>query len=175
MLKPLIISILATLAWGLKRFYINGFLNITDDIETFTQSVIPTIGIFHAIFASAATMEVIKEYKEAQEIIFKFHEIDNDEITEKKLYVDFLFKVQLRMNKSFKVFLIALSVLLESSFFLIAFKSNIIGSFSIFSITFILMAFYQIIEDLDNPLEGVFNVDIPEAWLTELKKRKQIK
>ncbi len=167
--RPMFVALAITIIWIIKRIIFNSILDIKEDQETLTQSVIPTFAIFHAIFASVVTVEVMNEFNETQLITYKY-KIAKTEEEKENLFNQFLYMISVRVHILTKVFLKALTFLVIASFFLIKFHSTVIGIFSVYGISFTLMTFYQIIRDLDNPVRGLFNVSIPADWIPKLKQ-----
>ncbi len=158
--RPIIMAAIIAFIWYLKKLYLNGFLIYAADQETFTQSVIPTIAIFHAIFAAQVTHQIVDEFDRTHRAVSK------------QDFEEFKMLASKRLHVLVKSFLVILSILLESAMFLVEFNSILIGVFSIYAVSFIVAAFYGFIADLDNPIEGVYNLDLPADWFKRLKNEK---
>lgn len=154
--KGLTLSIIVTLLWVAYQLIPGARDRFKADETIMASAIVPIIGIGYVIFVSLVASTVWNEWKG----ILMAIETKNEQ--------DFVRLKDQRLSPHIKLLIKVLSVLLLLPiFFFFSYKSLAVGTYTIFSITLILAAYWEIISDLDDYFSGVWNIDInklPKEW-----------
>ena len=114
--------------------------------ETALSATITTLGLIYWLVAAAALVNVWSQWIETEDASLKGDKKKFWELAER------------RMPQPVKAALLLISLLLWMAFFFMPFGSVWAGTFTVFSITVALTFIWEIVVDLDNPLDGVWRV-----------------
>lgn len=159
--QPFGLSILASLFWWVV-IWRNEWFPMKGDEEMLSSGLIPTIGLFHAILAGHVVNVVWAEYKDALRCINS----GNRE--------GFKTCVRERIPYALHFLLGTMSIYLEVSTILYPYEKVISGVYSVFSLTFILVLYWKVATDLDDPRKAPWIAHlIPMEWLPPKKVLKK--
>jgi len=156
--RPVAIALLVSLSWYLARVY--NFLGIeqkTDD-SAMISSAITILGTFWAVFAAILIFRIQSELDQIERAIAIQH------------YPMFKRYCSKRTHPAIKMLFTGLSFIVIVQFFLWQNISTLVGVICVFSVAFIPALYIEVANDLDSPLDGIFNVIIPTKWMEKLKK-----
>lgn len=147
---PILVASACTGLWLLLRLFLGQYLS--GDEGAMTSGTIAFFGIVYGIFATLLLVTVWNQWNAVEDAVNTKDRKEFDRMAEK------------RIPPTVKVLLFALSVLPVAAFFLTSFQHGPTGAFSIFGPSLIVAGVWAVIMDLDDPFEGVWNVEVPEEW-----------
>ena len=154
--KPLVVSILVVLGWVGYRLLLGSLDSLKADEAIMAGAIVPIIGIGYVIFAGLVASTVWGEWKG---IVAAIDAKDEEAFIRLK---------DQRLSPHVKLLVGVFSgLLLFPIFSLLPYKAIATGGFANFAITFILLIYWEVINDLDDYFSGVWNIDItklPEVW-----------
>jgi hypothetical protein len=150
-IQPLAVAIIITIIWYFM-FTNNLFPKRDADVGVMSSGTISVLGILYALVAAFVLTTVWREFVAVQEAIKLRHKHDFFKHKDK------------RVPLPIKVLLLIFSLLLLGAFFIIHYNTVIIGMYSILSISIGLALNWAVIMDLDDPFEGIWNVEVPKHW-----------
>jgi hypothetical protein len=139
-------------------FFRNGINAGKEDETVLTNGVIPLIGLFHGFFAGGAAMATWKKRQIIQECV-----ANGEEDRFRRCLTN-------RIPGTIHLLLAVLSFSLISALMLVKYYNPWIGAFAVQSIGFILLLYWQVATNLDNPFRGIWyvgQITIPPGWLKE--------
>ncbi len=149
--KPLVLSLVSTGLWFLIRFLGLGHF-IQGDETALSGGTIAFLGVIYALLAAFTTANVWSQWVAIEEAV------------KTKDHQKFLQSKDKRIPGTLKLLLLMLSVFLVVGFYLLYFRNPLPGGFSIFAVTMAVSAVWVVIMDLDDPLTGIWNVEVPREW-----------
>ncbi len=154
--KPIVGSVCISLLW-LDVFHTYG-LNVGKANESaFTDMLVPTLAVFHAIVAGGVLSKVWNEYTLVKRCIRK----DDRETFKECLHE--------RIPRAIHLLLLVLSIAIQGACLVLHYEGWIAGVFVNFCIAFTLILYWEVATNLDNPRKAVwFTNQIPEAWLVDV-------
>jgi hypothetical protein len=152
LINPLILSVLICVLWDVLYFY--GIHISESDESAFTDTVIPTLAVFHALFGSLVIGKVWNEYQTVKRCIRH-----QDEEGFKDCMQD-------RISRAVLLLLFVLSVLIQFSMMILHWDSAFAGFFANFVIALALTLVWEVATNLDNPRKALWYRNIiPEEWM----------
>ena len=153
LVKPTLMSIGICLLWYYV-FYRYNISVLEADESAFTDSLIPTLAVFHAIVASVVLSKVWNEYTFVKRCIRK------DDV---EAFRDCLHE---RIPRAIHLLLLVWSVLIQAATLVLHWQSPGAGIFANFCIAFTLVLYWEVATNLDNPHKAVWYTNqIPKEWL----------
>lgn len=155
-LKPAALALLVGLLWTGYRILFGEMEALKADEAIMASAVVPIIGIGYVIFAGLIASTVWGEWKG---MLAAIEAKDEDAFVRLK---------DQRLSPHVKMLIRVFSgLLLFPIFFLFSYKNLVMGIFTTFGIMFMLLIYWEIINDLDDYFSGVWNINvnkIPEEW-----------
>lgn len=157
LVNPFILSVLTCVAWNF--LYLQGMSIPEADESAFTDTVIPTLAVFHALFGSLVIGKVWNEYHQVKQCIRK----DDRE--------GFKDCMQERIPRAVLLLLFVLSVLIQAAMMALHWESALTGFFANFCVAFALTLVWEVATNLDNPRKAVWYTNqIPDGWMEDVPK-----
>ena len=151
-IKPILLGILAGLVW--HRFFHGRLHFLEGDESALTDSVIPTIAMFHAIVAGHVLAKVWDEYKTVRHCL---RSQDKDTFLQCK---------DDRIPMAIHMLLGSMSFVIQALIMMVHYDGVLAGVVSSSSLAFVLMLYWEVATNLDDPFKGVWYVgQIPSDWL----------
>lgn len=157
-IKPLLSAALTTAIWYFTKYVLGIIPSLEGDEEALANGTAPMVGVFWSLIAGFSLNQVWKEWS------FLFEAVRMKDIEAFRKHKD------KRIPRAIKVLLGMLSILLLLIFSVIPYRHIFTGVFTIFLISFILVLYIVVAEDIDNPFAGVYNImHLPADWESELR------
>jgi hypothetical protein len=152
--KPLLFGILSALIW--YRFFYLKIYFAEEDESAFTDCIIPTCFMFHALIAALVLTKVWDEYKMVRQCV---RTKDRDSFRRCK---------DDRIPMAIHMLLGTLSFIGAVLVMLIYHREVLAGVASNFSVAFILTLYWEVSTNLDDPFRGVWYVgQVPPEWFKD--------
>jgi hypothetical protein len=162
LLRPTLVAGFVVALWVLTRYTLPFTERMKHDEDAMASGTINTIGIIYAILAGFVLTRVWDEWS----VIDRARRTNNFDLFAQ--YKD------LRVPHAIKFLLGVFSLALTASFFFISFSSLLTGAFTMFTVPFLLMVYAEVANDLDDPLNGICNINhIPEEWKKRLRAMEE--
>jgi hypothetical protein len=151
--RPLIASVFISCMWYVLLFR-NDIHFSEGDGSAFTDAVIPVIAAFHAILAGFVVNKVWNEYTR---ICVCCKKMDRDGFKE---------IVGNRIPVAIHMLLGSMAIIIELLVMLLNYERADAGCAMTFSVAFVLILYWEVAINLDDPRKGVWYVQrIPPQWL----------
>lgn len=158
--RPLIASVMLSALWYFC-FFRYGICFRDADESGFTDAVIPILAAFHAIVAGFALNKVWTEYIIVQRCI-KMQDKDG-----------FLAIRDDRIPMPVHFLLGSIAFLIQGLVSMLHYEEVVAGIASTFAVSFVLVMYWEVAINLDNPRKAVWYVNkIPEDWFTDSIEEK---
>lgn len=152
-IRPVIASSVLSLIWYYGLFQ-NDVSFLDADESGFTDAIIPILAAFHAIVAGFVLNKVWSEYSAVQRCI---------RISDKE---SFLSMRDDRIPIPIHFLLGSLAFMIQGLVMSLHYEGVWAGALSTFCISFVLVMYFEVATNLDNPKKGVWYVGrIPQDWL----------
>lgn len=151
--RPLLIALIATSLWLSLRYGVGQYLN--DDEGVLVSGTIAFLAVVYALLTGLTLVTVWGQWNTVQDAL---HKKDREAFDTMKTK---------RIPGTLKALLFLFSSLLLGAFWLVSFTHAVAGGYTIFAVSIVLAVAWEVIMDLDDPFEGVWNIDpkeIPEEW-----------
>jgi hypothetical protein len=122
------------------------------DTDLMTSGTITTLGIFYALAAAFILSTVWEQFLHVQDAV---------RMRDKH---QFLKHKDKRIPLPIKVLLFLFSAMLLGAVVILPFHSVVNGIYSVFTVSLAIAINWGVIMDLDDPFEGIWNVEIPKEW-----------
>jgi hypothetical protein len=158
-LRPLLFSYAVCIAWLIIYRGDCGIAFLPGD----EKSIASFVSIFTTGWAFLAGFSLAKVYS---------HRSDTKRAVAANDWNQFVLCMSRRLSPMTYVVLTILSVFLLGELFSLQFRNTIFALYSIGGASFVLALMPEMIRDIDDPLEGAWNIDnIPEEWILRLRKQ----
>lgn len=154
--RPVAVSLVLSIGVWYWIFYRLGVSFFESDESTFTDAIVPTLAMFHAIVAGHVLIKVWDEYKVVRRCVKK---------GDKKTFMECRDD---RIPLAIHMLLASLSVIIMVLVMLLHYDGPGAGIASTSSVAFVLTLYWEVATNLDNPFKGVWYRDqIPKDWFKE--------
>ncbi|HEY0010452.1 MAG TPA: hypothetical protein VGB97_00890 [Candidatus Paceibacterota bacterium] len=161
LVKPCIASALLGLTWYFV-FFKNGIHFAKGDMSVFTDAGIPVLAAFHTFMAAFVVSKVWKEHTE----ITMF--------CRSKDYEGFRRIIDNRIPMTIHLLLGTLALIIQLLVMLLDYERADAGIALTCSVSFVLVLYWQVATNLDDPSAGVWYVKhIPPSWLNGEEEEKR--
>ena len=155
LVRPFITSTLICLLW--YGMFVCGVHIPESDESTFTDTVVPTLAMFHALFGAQVVNKALEEYQLVKQCI------------RKNKRAQFKDCMQDRMSRAVLLLLFVLSVLVQGSLLAVHWDSVIAGLLANFCVAFALTLVWEVATNLDNPRKAIWYINIiPKEWMEDV-------
>jgi hypothetical protein len=155
---PAVVSLSLAIGLWYGIFFRLGLGLLESDESVFTDAIIPTLAMFHAIVAGGVLNKVWEEYKIVRHCVKT-----KDKDTFMKCRDD-------RIPLAIHLLLGSLSLIIMALVMMLHYDSAGAGIASTFSVAFVLTLYWEVATNLDNPFKGAWYVNqIPKEWFDDDK------
>lgn len=155
--KPLGIALVCTALWLVLRLWLGTYLS--GDEGVMAGATIAFLAIAYALFAGFLFVTVWGQWNAVEDAVRTKNLEKFTELKDK------------RIPPTVKFLLVIFSALLVGAFFLLSFQHLLTGSFAIFSVSLVVSLYWAVIMDLDDPFNGIWNVEVPSDWKVSAGKK----
>jgi len=150
-LKPLVLSVLGTGLWILLRTWgLDEYLQ--GDEGAIASGLVAFLAVAYALFAAFLFATVWSQWVAVEEAV-RVKDRQKFDLHKDK-----------RIPRTAKALLLLFSFFLVGAFYLLSFRHLATGGFSIFAVIMVIITYWQVILDLDDPFTGIWNVEVPKEW-----------
>ena len=147
---PVFTASIVALVWGCIHKFIP-VVNTEDNIALW--GFVALLGVAYSVLAARVLDTVWRQFEEIRYCIIK----SNKE--------DFILKRDLRIPGIIHFILAALSMAILFIMMVMNYKSLLVGKLIISTWVFVVMLWLEIAIELDDPLSGIWSIDVDEEWL----------